>query len=558
VSSQLRNQGYYTFTEENLSYLADTALRSNQADLTMILADTLRQALLYTVRRVNVFSGYDPLAKDDYAIVDSLEYDGLHIYYDRLRFLQPSVIRDKVSIRPGQPYRERQEKNTYNLFQSLNSVGRTDLQFNADSTLLDCNIYLTPGDNFSLQTGFEGTHKAGNMGVALDITYGNLNIFNGSEIFNLRLRGAYEFVGNKGDDDAWMNNYYELGISPSLVFPQIHLPVLGDYMKNRFNAKTEYSLGYNIQRRSEYTRNFFNFAWKFNWVSPQKRLSQSLSLLDVNYVFIPWMSEKFTEYLDNSVNALTRISYNDVFTAGIHYDLVYTNADVGRMRQNLYTIRFNAETSGNALYAISKATHANKGKSGEYEFFDNPFAQYVKGDIDFAGTFRLNTNNSLAFRAGVGVAYPYSNSLILPFEKRYYGGGPNHVRGWSTRYLGPGSIQDNTGNPADHTGDINLILSAEYRYKMLSWLEPAFFIDAGNIWTIADYENQPGGLFRWNTFYREIAVGAGVGLRFDFNFLIFRLDAGTQVYDPAVQKPVFFKGKFFRHSAMYVAIGYPF
>ena len=182
----------------------------------------------------------------------------------------------------------------------------------------------------------------------------------------------------------------------------------------------------------------------------------------------------------------------------------------------------------------------------------------MKSDIDFAETFQLNENNGLAFRMGVGLAYPYKNSSILPFEKRYYAGGPNNVRGWRTRYLGPGSFQGKRGDPTTHVGDISLILSAEYRFRILSWLEPAIFVDAGNIWTIKDYADQPGGLFRWNTFYREIAVGTGIGLRFDFNFLIFRLDAGTQIYDPALQRSVFLKGNFFNHSAMYVAIGYPF
>jgi outer membrane protein assembly factor BamA len=563
VSSQLRNQGYYTFTEENLHYEVDTALRSNQVDLRMLLADSAGQAVPYTVRQVNVFSGYDLLSQEDYRIVDSLEYDGLHIYYNHSHFLRPQVIREKVLVRPGQLYRERQGTSTYSSFQSLGSVGRVDIQYNnnhPDSTLLDCHIFLTPGNNHSLQAGLEGTNKAGDMGVAMDVTYGNLNLFNGSETFNIRLRGAYEFVGKHNADDAWMDNYYELGISPSLTFPQLHLPLVSAYLEDRYKAQTQYSLGYNIQRRPEYIRNFFNFSWKYTWSVHHSRLSQSLSLLDINYVNMPWQSDKFKKYLQNNVDLLTRNSYNNVFTAGIGYSLIYTNADVGRMRQRLYTIRFNAESSGNALGWIFDAFSANRQqeRTRPYAIFGNPFAQYIKGNIDFAETFPLDENNALAFHAGVGVAYPYKNSSILPFEKRYYGGGPNSVRGWHTRYLGPGSFQGKEGDPTLHVGDISLIVSAEYRFRLLSWLEPALFVDAGNIWTINDYEAQPGGLFRWNTFYREIAVGAGAGLRFDFKFLVFRLDAGTQVYDPAVGRPVFLKGRFFDHSAIYVAIGYPF
>jgi hypothetical protein len=567
VSSLLRNRGYYTFTEENLHFLVDTALNTNQVDVTLTLSDTTHAATAYTVRQVNVFSGYDPLLKEEYQITDSLDDNGLRIYYDRQRFLRAGVLRNRISVRPGQPYRERQGVRTYNQLQSLTAVGRIDLQYEndpADSTLLNCNIFLTPGNNHSLQTAFGGTNKAGDLGLALDVTYGNLNLFNGSETFNLHLRGAYEFVAQKGDDDALVHNYYELGISPSLTFPKLHFPWIDRYLSDRFRAKTEYSLGYNIQRRPEYIRNFFNFSWKFNWTSQQGRLAQSLSILDVNYVFIPWRSGKFINYLLNDVNELTRLSYNDIFTAGVNYNLIYTNAEVGRLRQNLYTLRFNVETSGNAMYALSRAAHAERGAGGAYMLFDNPYAQYVKGDIHLGETFRLTSNGSLAYRAGIGVAYPYLNSEILPFEKRYYGGGPNHVRGWSTRYLGPGSAPE-TGNPADHTGDINLILSAEYRYKLLPWFEPAFFADAGNIWTIkssgpssSSSSSPSSGLFRWNTFYREIALGAGLGLRFDFNFLVFRLDAGTQIYDPAEGRFILFRRHFLHHSALYLAIGYPF
>jgi outer membrane protein assembly factor BamA len=566
VSTLLRNLGYYTFTEENLHYLADTTLRSNRVDLTMTLSDSTLQAVPYTVERINVYSGYDPLAKDDYKITDSLEYKDIHIYYDSLHFLRPDVIAGKIMQRPQSLFRERQGESTFSLFQALDCMGRVDLQYAEnnypDSTLLDCNIYLTPGNNHSLQTGLEGTNKAGDLGVALDMTYGNHNLFNGSELFNIHLRGAYEFVSGKSGNETLTHNYYELGISPSMLYPKLHLPFIGNYMAHKFNSQTQYSLGYNIQRRPEYIRNFFNFNWKVNWTSQTRALSQSLSLLDVNYVNMPWKSDSFAAYLNNDVDSLTKFSYANVFTAGINYNLLFTNTEVGRIRQNLYTIRFSAESSGNALGWIFDASHARKSETGQYDILGNPFAQYVKGDIDFSETFRLNANNGLAFHIGVGFAYPYKNSSILPFEKRYYAGGPNSVRGWSTRYLGPGSYHaGRAGDPTTHVGDINLIMSAEYRFRVLSWLEPAVFLDAGNIWTIKDYPSQPGGVFQWNQFYREIALGAGVGLRFDLNFLILRLDAGTRIHDPARERGdrfALFKGDFLKNSAAYIAIGYPF
>ncbi|MDR1938024.1 MAG: BamA/TamA family outer membrane protein, partial [Tannerellaceae bacterium] len=563
INSLLRNHGYYASTEDNLHYLADTTVQSYQVDLSLILLDTAL-AIPYTIQRVNVYSGYDPLNKEDYNIVDSMKYKDIHIYYDHLRFLRPSVINEKILVRPDNLFRERNNNSTLSMLRALDCVGQVNLQYAQgnypDSTLLDCNIYLTPGNIHSLRTGLEGTNKAGDFGVALDVTYGHLNLFNGSELFNMNIRSAYEFIRNSSENTL-NHNYYELSLRPSLTFQKMHLPFIEAYMKNRFNVQTQYSLGYSIQRRPEYIRNFFNFNWKFRWTGQTQLITHTLSLLDINYVAMPRKSDAFKDYL-SKVDALTRYSYDNVFTAGTDYSLIFTNAQVGRMRQHLYTLRFHIESSGNILSWLAQTIHARKDENGQYTLFDNPFAQYAKGDLDLARTFQLDSKSGLAFHAGIGIAFPYGNSQILPFEKRYYAGGPNHVRGWNTRYLGPGSNNEGRADdPATHVGDINFILSGEYRFKMMSWLEPAFFIDCGNVWTIKDYANQPNGYFQWNKFYKELAVGAGFGLRFDLSFLVFRIDAGTKIYDPAQSEGnrwVLFKNSFFKNSAMYIAIGYPF
>jgi outer membrane protein assembly factor BamA len=565
TSSLLRNRGYYTITGNSLHYLADTTLQSNQVDLTLILLDTI-SAVPYSIGRVNIYSGYDPLFKEDYKAVDSIDYKGINIYYNSLHFLRPSVINEKTLVRPGELFRERRGEAMLSQFRALNCLSMADLQYVQgnwpDSTLLDCNIYLTPGNIHSLQAGLEGTNNAGDLGVALDVTYGHLNLFNGSELFNLNVRTAYEFVSGSDGENGINHDYYELNIRPSLTFPKFHLPFIGPYIHERFNSQTQYGFGYAIQKRPTYTRNFFNFNWKIRWTNHAQLITHSLSLLDINYISMPWKSDRFEDYLDSGVDPLTRYSYDDVFTAGIDYNLIYTNANVGRMRQHLYTFRLNVETSGNTLAGLSHAFHTGKNDDGQYTFFGSPFAQYVRGDFDLAQTFRLDSKNALAFHAGLGVAYPHGNSTILPFEKRYYAGGPNSVRGWNTRYLGPGSYNEGlAGDPTTHVGDISFIANLEYRFKLLSWLESAFFVDCGNIWTIKEYPNQPGGYFRWDKFYKELAVGAGLGLRFDLNFLILRFDAGTKIHNPARNEGkrwVLFKESLWENSAGYIAIGYPF
>jgi len=565
ISNILRNQGYYNLTIDNLHYLADTTLNSNQVDLMLFLRDTTLVDV-YRIANIKVFSGYDPLASEKYAIIDSVERNGIEIYYDKLHFLRPNVILNKITVRQGGLFRERSATSTYGLFQALNCVNRVNVDYKEenypDSTLLDCNIYLTPGNIHSFQTRLGGTNNAGDLGVALDINYGHQNLFNGSEIFNIQLKGAYEFVSGSSGNNSMNPNFYEVGILPSLTFSKLHLPFLGAYLQNNYNMQTQYSLGYDIQKRPEYTRDFFNFKWQIRWSDRNNRVTHTVNLLDVNFVAMPWKSESFQQYLNTDIDPLTRLSYNDVFTAGIGYSLIYTNTSLWKTYQRLYTVRFNTESSGNALRGIFSLTDAKTNDNGQYIIGGNPFAQYVKGNIDYAETVPFNETGRFAFHTAFGLAYPYQNSMILPFEKRFFAGGPNSVRGWPTRYLGPGSFnQGIPGDPTTHVGDISFILSGEYRQKVLKWLEPAFFIDCGNTWTIKDYEGQPGGFFQWNRFYKEIAVGTGVGLRFDVSFFIFRLDAGTRVYDPALpegKRFMFLKKNLWDNSAIYVAIGYPF
>jgi len=565
ISNIFRNQGYYDLTINNFHFLADTSLNTNQVDLSLFLKDSTL-INVYRIAKVKVFSGYDPLENEKYNITDSIERNGIIIYYDKLKFLRPKIITDKVTVRPGGLFRERTSESTYRLFQALNCVSRVDIAYKErnypDSTLLDCEIYLTPGNIHSFQTRLGGTNNAGDMGIALNINYGHQNFFNGSEIFNIQLKGAYEFVSGRSEINSTNPNFYEIGIMPSLTFSKLHLPFLGAYLQNDYTMQTQYSLGYNIQNRPEYSRNFFNFKWQFSWSDRNKRVTHAINLLDVNYVSMPWKSERFQEYLNTEIDPLTRLSYNDVFTAGVGYNLIYTNANVGKMRQRLYTIRFNAESSGNALRGIFSLSNAKKNEFDQFIIGGNAFAQYLKGNLDFAETLHLSEKSKFAFHSALGLAYPYKNSMILPFEKRFFAGGPNSVRGWRTRYLGPGSFNQGTpGDPTTHVGEINFIISAEYRHKILKWFEPAFFIDCGNIWTIKDYEGQPEGFFRWNKFYKELAIGTGIGLRFDFSFFIFRIDAGTRVYDPALpenKRFMLFKENFWNNSAAYVAIGYPF
>ena len=294
------------------------------------------------------------------------------------------------------------------------------------------------------------------------------------------------------------------------------------------------------------------------------RLTNTVEPLDINYVRMPWKSEFFKkQYLGDDSNPILRKSYEDQLIARTAYSISYTNTGTRKIAVNPFRIRAGVDLAGLIPRLATSLGGSKTNSEGYEEILGTTYAEYVKTDFDFSSTYPFDDKNSLAVHFGLGVAVPYGNSIVLPFEKRYFSGGANSVRGWSTRTLGPGRYQRSDTLRADfvnQTGDIKLDLSAEYRHKLTDLFEVATFIDAGNIWTIKDYQGQPGGVFKFDEFYKQIAIAYGLGLRVNLSFLLLRLDAGMKAYDPADshKKFVLFKPNFTDKFAVHFAIGYPF
>ena len=231
------------------------------------------------------------------------------------------------------------------------------------------------------------------------------------------------------------------------------------------------------------------------------------------------------------------------------------------LQPRVYTLRASSEIAGNLLYAISSIAGQEK-DNGVYKVFGTQYSQYFKGDVDYTLNFNLNPRHSFAFHAGVGIGVPYGNSKVLPFEKRFYSGGANSVRGWGVRTLGPGTYnsRNSMDNFINQCGDIRLDLNLEYRAKLFWVIEGGLFIDAGNIWTIREYENQPGGAFHFNSFYKEIALAYGAGIRLDFDFFLLRFDLGMKAHNPAKDQerwPIIHPN-WKRDATFHFSVGYPF
>ena len=545
ITAVLADSGYFSFHKEYITYQADTMAGSQLIDLTLQLEPLRRNNLpdtlhtRYTIRNINYASG-DPS--------------------DSIIHLRHHVLVECTHLNENQYYSATGLKNTYNHFGRLQAVKYTNIQLTPQRAepLLDCNILLQTNKPSTLSFEPEGTNTAGDFGAAASLTYQNRNIFKGSEVFSVELRGAYEAI--RGLEGYANQNYTEYSVETRLQFPRFIVPFVSRDLLRQLNATSEVSLLYDLQDRPEFHRRVLSAAWRYKWNKAERHDRFQLDLLDLNYVFMPWISNTFRrEYLDNesSRNAILRYNYEDLFITKLGLGYSYAKGPLA--------LKTNVETSGNLLSLGANAFGKEKDSEGHYRLFNIAFAQYVKGDIDLTRSFDIDKNNQLVFHLGFGIAYPYGNSNVLPFEKRYFAGGANSVRGWSVRSLGPGKYKERDGriNFINQTGDMKLDLNAEYRTHLFWKLDGAAFIDAGNIWTLRDYAEQPGGQFHLKDFPSQLAVSYGLGMRFNLSYFILRFDLGMKAINPAYEEdeeehyPIIHP-RFGRDYAFHFAVGLSF
>lgn len=543
ITDFLNNRGYMRFHKAYIHYSADTIRGQKDIAVTLHLRKyqpskdaELTEHPQYTIRDITYAGG---------------DSTGLH--------LRESVLRDVTALRPGHLYSEADLQRTYNNFGRLQAVRYTNIQLKEvpDTNQVDCHIQITNNKPSMISFQPEGTNTAGDLGAAASLTYTNRNLFKGSEQFSLELRGAFEAItGLEGYQDQ---DYQEYSVETKLVFPRFLAPFLSRSFRRRQTANTEYTLSWNMQNRPEFHRRVFTAAWRYRWSEPKHHLSYRFDLLDLNYVYMPWISTTFREdYLDDvdNRNAILRYNYEDLFIMKLGFGITYNTG--------INILRLNAETSGNLLSALSPVFDFSKNDQGQRTLFNIAYAQYARFDVDYTHYFHFSERDALVFHGALGIAYPYGNSDVLPFEKRYFTGGANSMRGWGVRELGPGSFRGTDGRIdfINQTGDLKLDFSLEYRAPLFWKFDGAVFVDAGNIWTLRAYEEQPGGQFRFDTFYKQIAVAYGLGLRLNFSYFILRFDMGMKAVNPAYttqqEHYAIFHPDFSRDFSFHFAVGLPF
>ena len=577
IVQRLRNKGYYAFNKNYITFVADTAAGSHDVDLTLALSDktqdlphmphidTHRQ---FYVRDVIFVTSYDAVNMQNGVYGDSTSYNGITVLYGEDRYIDKAILDENCFIRPGTIYNANDVDRTYKALGRLGIIKYINIDMKAvgevdGHLLLDAYILLNRDKSQTISFSLEGTNSEGDLGFGIGADYQHRNIIKGSEILNVKFKASYESLS--GDLSGLINdNYSEYSGDVGITFPKFKMPFLRESFKRRIQASTEFMTSFNYQERPEYTRIIAGGGWKYIWSERNNQMRHTFNLIDLSYVYLP---KSKINFLDSITNPLLRYSYENHLIMRMGYTFYKTNRRATNplttvFQDNIYTVRASAETAGNLLYGISHLIGQKREADDSYKVVGTRYSQYVKLDGDFAITHYINQRSSLAMHAGFGIAVPYGNSTVLPFEKRFYSGGANSVRGWGVRTLGPGSFD---GKKAQNSfiyqcGDIRLDLNLEYRCKLFWVLELGAFIDCGNVWTIKEYENQPGGVFKFSKFFEQLALSYGLGLRMDFTYFLVRFDLGMKAHNPASGQEHWplVHPSLKRDAELHFSIGYPF
>lgn len=544
ITELLNDNGYFKFHKDFITFTADTVSGSSQVDLTMHLhkyrTNWNDEETLHTRYVVNNVNFHNAVGEDKMP-------------------LRRSILDENTLIEQGKPFSSSELQKTYNRFSRLQIVKYTNIKFTElpDSNKLNCDVTISSNKANSLSFQPEGTNTAGDLGAAASLTYENRNLFHGAETFSVKLCGAFEAI--TGLEGYQNQDYEEYSIEARLSYPRFLIPFLSKSFRRKSTASSELAVSYNLQNRPEFHRRVFSAGWRYRWNDASRRHTYKVDMLDLNYIYMPWISAKFKEdYLDDvdSRNSILRYNYEDLFIMKWGFGMSYTGKNEA--------FKLNVETAGNLLNGFSRIINSDVNGEGQYTLFNIAFAQYVKCDFDYTRMHKIDGNNTLAYHFGLGVAYPYGNSRVLPFEKRYFSGGANSVRGWSVRGLGPGKYKGTDGSIdfINQTGDIKLDLNIELRSFLFWKFYGAVFIDAGNIWTLRKYDEQPNGQFDIRDFYKQIAVAYGLGLRLNFDYFILRFDLGMKAINPAYSTEqehyAVFHPDLSRDFAFHFAVGLPF
>ncbi|MFK7770978.1 MAG: BamA/TamA family outer membrane protein [Saprospiraceae bacterium] len=566
LASLANNSGYLNINQGQFYFFADTTIGNRQVDIFLKIRQSTDSTTFqkYRLNSDVVFGKYSLTfqpQKGDTTLIENF------IIIQKNDIVRPKVLADIIGGDKNEYYSKKKQDDALARLLDLGIYKFVNLKFEKiykDSIFLfNRQFYLTPSLLQDVATEFQVNTRSGNFfGIGSSVSYTHKNIFRGAEQLNLSLAGGVET--QIGETENFINTA-DIGIKTSLAIPDFLLPFKVKKGGGKFVPRTLISINDNFQQRiGYYTSNNFNSKFGYEWNELADR-RHGLYPINISQISVFKTSEDFDNLL--LANPRLRKSFENAFILGLSYNFTYNTLTTSSLQRYSY-FRMGLKTSGNVASLASQLINQNG--SRPYKFLGTPFSQFVRFDMDYR-YFIPRPKGLFASRFIGGVGVPYNTSTVLPFVEQFSAGGSNDIRAFALRSLGPGSYPPNatiTNDFLDQTGDIKLELNLEYRFPIFSFFKGAIFVDAGNIWLIKDVENaRPEGVFKFNRFYKEIAIGTGVGFRLDFEYVVIRVDAAFPIRKPFIVNnenwtfsQIDFLNKSWRKDNLVwnFAIGYPF
>jgi outer membrane protein insertion porin family len=568
VRDTLLNNGYYGFDRNYVEFALDSTVGPRLLDVYVRVLPPLEGEGhdRWRMGRVFAYPDYRP-GRRSTADLDTVVREGVEIVYRDLQF-KPSTLLDAISVRPGGWYVADDHQRTQRRLSELGAFRFVSVQYREreeqGQRVLDTYIRLQPSKKQSVSVELNAnTNFNALIGSDLDFNYRNRNLFRNADLFTLNLSSGLETQFAEGE--RFLRNLDFSGAAnldiPKLLLPRAWRPQ-GSAADRRLNPRTNFAARYIYTRRlAFYTLHSTALSMGYAW-QRDRHQAHRVAPVDITLVVPTELTDSFRTVLDG--NFLLQQSFQSTIIPAASYTYVYADNALGGGRHGVL-FRGSGELAGNLINLGWSAI-----RQGEHTLGGIALAQYARATADARYYWNFAEEQSLALRLMGGVGVPYGNSDALPYVRQFFAGGPSSVRAWRVRRLGPGSfsLEDSTvaANAfVDQTGDIQLEANIEYRFPIYQFLEGALFVDAGNIWLLREDPERPGGRFT-SRFYRDVAIGTGLGLRLDFDFFIVRADMGLRVRDPSRRGPDAwlwrdlprYLDEFNQVTEFNIAIGYPF
>ena len=568
INDLLKNKGYYDFSRQYIFFNIDTTQGNHSVFIDVVVENPSKgqKHKQYTVSKV-VFVGNSE--KVSVNKEDTTTYRNMYFVLPEQNYSR-RILSDKITIKPGELYSQKDIQIAQRQLANLDMFKFVNINFKknkTDSTANTLTAYIrtSPLKKFQItdEIGITVSSAGFIPGPVGNLSFKTRNTFGGFELFEINLKAAVEGYSSFSDPDVFLKTQ-ELTGNSSLSFPEILFPVkkVRGLFKD-YAPKTKLLIGATLIKRPEYDRLNIKNSLSYIWLTTPSKVF-NYSILDVNVIntlrtdpaFIARLQKQQDELGSNLI-----YSFNNSFVSNTNFSYTFNNNDFSKNRKSKY-FKLYLE-SGGLIFNLNKLAPKDS-------IFGLKTFSYLKGNCDLRLYFPQSKKNTFAIRLNVGIAYPYDKIGVLPYEKYFFAGGGNSIRAWKPRRLGPGGYEQTNpdGEKTDQyeqPGELLIENNYEYRFHIISFLDGALFVDAGNVWNIKKQtaDAKPGSLFKFNTFYKQIAIGTGFGLRFNFSFLILRFDVGIKAYDPAQPKgeryvlPEILK-KPFQIAVPQLGLGYPF